>query len=141
MRGIGSSFGVVTSLISAIGLAVAAIAMFILIYISVLNKKRQIGILRAIGIRGKIIIYSYLFQSLFYAVCGIVFGGLMFGYFIEPYFIRFPLDLPMGLVSLAVQKPAIRDAVWGLLLAAALAGFLPVLSITRQSIIKSIWGG
>ena len=140
MRGIISSFDVVTSLISAIGLVVAAIVMFIVIYIGVINKKRQIGILRAIGIRGKIIMHSYLVQALFYVICGIVVGSLLFYFVVQPYFALHPLDLSLGQVSLAVQTSAIQNAVLGLILAAILAGYLPVLGITRQSIIKIIWG-
>ena len=140
VRGIISSFDVVTSLISAIGLVVAAIVMFIVIYIGVINKKRQIGILRAIGIRGKIIMHSYLVQALFYVICGVVVGGLLFYFVVQPYFALHPLDLSLGQVSLAVQTSAIQNAVLGLILAAILAGYLPVLGITRQSIIKIIWG-
>jgi len=139
--GIVSSFDAIVSLISGIGLVVAAIVMFIVIYINVLNKKRQIGILRAIGIKRNIIIYSYLVQALFYAISGIVLGGLMMYFVIEPYFINYPLDLPLGLVSLGIEPSTILKAVWGLILAAVFAGFIPVISIIRQSIIKAIWGG
>lgn len=138
--GVTSSFNVIASLIGAIGLAVAAIVMFIVIYINVLSKKRQIGILRAIGVNQNVILVSYLTQALLYAVLGIVFGGLMFGYGIQPYFVSHPIDLPIGLVSLAISPWSINNAVWGILVAAVLAGILPVLNITHQSIIKSIWG-
>jgi len=139
--GIVSSFDVITSLINGIGLVVAAIVMFIVIYINVLNKKRQIGILRAIGIKRNIIIYSYLVQALFYAISGIILGGLMMHLIVEPYFISRPLDLPVGLVSLGIEPLTVQKAVWGLILAAVFAGFIPVISIIRQSIIKAIWGG
>ena len=139
--GIVSSFDVITSLINGIGLVVAAIVMFIVIYINVLNKKRQIGILRAIGIKRNIIIYSYLVQALFYAISGIILGGLMMHFIVEPYFINRPLDLPVGLVSLGIEPLTVQKAVWGLILAAVCAGFIPVISIIRQSIIKAIWGG
>ena len=139
--GIVSSFDVIASLINGIGLVVAAIVMFIVIYINVLNKKRQIGILRAIGIKRNVIIHSYLVQALFYAISGIILGGLMMHFIIEPYFINHPLDLPMGLVSLGIESSTVQKAVWGLILAAVFAGFIPVISIIRQSIIKAIWGG
>jgi len=138
--GIVSSFNVIASLINGIGLVVAAIVMFIVIYINVLNRKRQIGILRAIGIKTNIVIISYLIQALFYAVLGIIFGEIIMHFAIEPYFTNYPLDLPLGLVSLGIEPSAILKAVLGLILAAIFAGLIPVLSIIRQSIIKSIWG-
>ena len=140
MSGIVSSFDVISSLINGIGLVVAAIVMFIVIYINVINKKRQIGILRAIGIKRNAIIYSYLIQAFFYAVLGVIFGGLIFGFIIQPYFDLHPIDLPIGLVSLAIKPVTIQNAILGLILAAAFAGFIPVLGIIRQSIIKVIWG-
>ncbi|MFC1921464.1 ABC transporter permease [Chloroflexota bacterium] len=140
LGGIVSSFDVVTSLIGGIGLIVAAIVMFIVIYINVINKKRQIGILRAIGIKRDIIIGSYLTQALFYAILGIIFGGLLFGCGIQPYFRLYPLDLPLGQVSLAINTITVYYAVFGLLAAAVLAGLIPVFNITRQGIIQAIWG-
>ena len=119
---------------------VAGIVIFIVIYINVISKKRQIGILRAIGIKRDVIVGSYLAQALFYAVLGIIFGGLIFGYGIQSYFTLHPIDLPIGQVSLAIKQMTIQYAVLGLLVAAVLAGLIPVISITRQSIIQAIWG-
>ncbi len=141
--GIGSiiaSFGIVASLIGGIGLLVAGVVMFIVIYINVANRKRQIGILRAIGINRKVVLVSYLTQALLYAATGIIFGGLIFGYIIKPFFDSHPIDLPIGLVSLAIDVSTVRNAVVGLLAAAVLAGIIPVLNITRHSIINAIWG-
>jgi len=140
MGSIVSSFDAVAALINAIGLVVAAIVMFIVIYINVLNRKRQIGILRAIGMKRNIIVRSYLAQALFYSIAGIIIGGLLFGFVIEPYFIRYPLDLPLGMVSLGVENATIQKAVWGLIGAAVLAGLIPVYTIIKTSIIKAIWG-
>ncbi|MFP3974904.1 MAG: ABC transporter permease [Dehalococcoidia bacterium] len=140
LAGIVSSFDVIAGLISGIGLIVAGIVMFIVIYINVINKRRQIGIMRAIGIRRDVIVYSYLTQSLFYAALGVIVGGLMFGYGIQPYFESNPLVLPIGLMELAIEASTVRDAVLGLIVAGALAGIIPVLSIIRESIIRSIWG-
>jgi putative ABC transport system permease protein len=135
-----SSFDAIASLISAIGLVVAAIVMFIVIYINVIHKRRQIGILRALGIKTSIIVYSYLFQALFYAIIGMFVGGMAFFFGIQPYFELHPIDLPIGMVSLAINSATVYMAVAGLTLSAIFAGIIPVLSITRQSIIKAIWG-
>ncbi len=43
-------------------------------------------------------------------------------------------------MELAIKSATIRDAVLGLIVAGALAGIIPVLSIIRESIIRSIWG-
>ena len=138
--GVVSSFNAIASLISAIGIVVAAVVMFIVIYINVLHRERQIGILRAIGINRRIVIYSYLFQAVFYAFSGMAIGGLIFRFVIIPYFNAYPIDLPIGLVSLSVNPETIQLGIIGIVLAAVFAGVIPVLSIIRHSIIRSIWG-
>jgi len=138
--GVVGSFDVIASLIGGIGLVVAGIVMFIVIYINAVNRRRQIGILRAIGIHRSVVYVSYLLQSLLFAIMGIVIGGLIFGFAIMPYFQSNPIELPMGLVSLTIEADNVRNSIIGLMFAAVLAGIIPVANITRQSIIKAIWG-
>ena len=140
MTGVVSSFAVVAGLISGIGLIVAGIVMFIVIYINVIHSRRHIGILRAIGIKRDIIIGSYLVQALFYAVMGVVLGGLAFRFGLPAYFEYHPLDLSIGHVSLALHPGIVESAVAGLVLAAVLAGLVPVFNITRQGIVHAIRG-
>ncbi len=140
LSGVVSSFDIVASLISGIGLVVAGIVMFIVIYINVLHSRRHIGILRAIGIGRGAIIGSYLAQALFYSTLGIVVGGLLFGFGIQEYFARYPLDLAIGQVSLVLQPGTVVSAITGLVAAGIFAGLVPVLHITRQGIIHAIWG-
>ena len=140
MRNTISTFEIIGSLINGVGLMVAAIVMFIVIYINVISKKRQIGIMRAIGIAQSTIIASYLFQALFYAAFGVLFGWLVVRFLLLPYFVSYPLDLPIGLVSLTVQPLTMGTSTIGLILAALLAGLIPAWAMMKQSIIKTIWG-
>lgn len=140
MGSVVASFDVIADLITGIGLVVAGIVMFIVIYINVIHSRRHIGILRAIGIKQDAIIGSYLIQALFYAGMGIILGGLAFGLGILSYFDHYPLDLAIGQISLVLLPQTIRGAVIGLLAAASLAGLIPVFTITRQGIIHAIWG-
>jgi putative ABC transport system permease protein len=140
MRNTISTFEIVGSLINGVGLMVATIIMFIVIYVNVVSKKRQIGIMRAIGIAHGTIISSYLIQALFYAATGIVIGWLIVRFLIIPYSVNNPLDLPIGLVSLTVQPLTLGVSGSGLIFAAILAGILPAWSIMKQSILKIIKG-
>jgi putative ABC transport system permease protein len=138
--GVVGSFRIVASMIGGIGLIVAGTVMFIVIYINVVNRRRQIGILRAIGISRKVVFGSYIIQALLFSMMGIIIGGCFFGYVIMPYFRAYPIDLPVGLVSLTIDPGNVRNSIFWLLFAALLAGFIPVFNITRHSIIKAIWG-
>lgn len=140
MRGVMSTFEVIGGLIGGVGLVVAAAVMFIVIYINVIGKRRQIGILRAIGIPQRSIIVSYLLQSLFYVIMGVIIGWLLVRFVVQPYFHYYPLDLPMGLLSLTVEWQTMLGTVIGLFIAGILAGLIPAYTIMRQKIIKIIWG-
>lgn len=140
LAGVTSSFDAITLVISAIGLAVAAITIFILIYVNVVHKRRQIGILKAIGIKQNIIIYSYVLQALFYAICGIIIGSILVFYLIAPYFNSHPLDLPIGRTSLALDTMRVIYSVTGLIIAALIAGLLPSWRGARENILQAIWG-
>ena len=134
------SFDLIAAIISVIGLAVAATTIFILIYVNVINKRRQIGILKAIGIKENIIIISYISQALFYAISGIVLGLIIMFYFIEPYFIDHPLTFPIGDISLAIKENQVIQGIFSLLLAALIAGLVPAWRAAKENILEAIWG-
>jgi putative ABC transport system permease protein len=140
MSSVVSTFEIIGSLIGSVGLVISASVMFIIIYINVLSRKRQIGILRAIGIPGIAITGSYIFQALFFAFAGTTVGFLIVNFGLLPYFSHSPLDLPIGLVGLTVKSSSIIISVVGLTVAGTLAGWIPSWTIMRQSIIKIIWG-
>jgi len=134
------SFDLIAAMISIIGLAVAAITIFILIYVNAINKRRQIGILKAIGIKENIVIISYILQALFYAISGIVLGLIIMFYFVEPYFIHHPLTFPIGDITLTIKEFQVTQGVFGLLVAAFIAGLIPAWRAARENILKAIWG-
>jgi putative ABC transport system permease protein len=135
-----STFDVIGSLIGGVGLVVSAVVMFIVVYINVLNKKRQIGILRAIGIPNIAIVGSYIYQAFFFAVMGTLIGWFFTSFVMMPVFRFYPLDLPIGQVSLNVRTAAIIGSALGLSFAGVMAGFIPSWTIMKQSIINIIWG-
>ena len=137
---ITQSFDAINALISVIGFFVAGITIFIVIYVSTVSKRRQMGILRAIGIKESIIVRSYVFQAVFYALCGCIAGLLVMFAILVPYYIMHPLVFPMGDVTLVIeQKNAIMRGA-GLIAAAMVAGFIPSWQAVRETILDAIWG-
>src|SRR3989338_6196999 len=65
-----NTFAMIGNAIGSIGLVVAAITIFIVIFINAITRRKFIGILMGIGISGEAIELSYVFQSLFYAALG-----------------------------------------------------------------------
>ncbi len=134
------SLDLITLIVSGIALAVAAITIFILIYINAINNRRQIGILKAIGIKQSIIIKSYVVQAVFYALSGIIIGSIFIFYVIAPYFVAHPLSVGVADISLALDKRLITYGVISLFAAALIAGLIPSWQVIRQNILKAIWG-
>ncbi len=138
--GITSSFTMIKGMLSAIGMLVAAVTIFIIIFVSVVNRRKQIGIMKAIGMQEEIIIISYIWQSLFYALCGVFFGLIVMYKVIIPIFVAYPLDIPVGYVSLVLSNSDFWTASIGLVLAALIGGLIPSFMGVKESILKLIWG-
>jgi putative ABC transport system permease protein len=134
------AFTYVALIVSLISVVVAAITIFVMIYINATNKRRQIGILKAIGIRERVIVRSYVFQSLFYVFIGILFGlAFVFGV-IQPLLRVHPIMLPFGPLELVFNGMLIVESVIGFLIAGFLSGLIPARIVVREKILKAIWG-
>ncbi|OGY85392.1 MAG: hypothetical protein A2233_05015 [Candidatus Kerfeldbacteria bacterium RIFOXYA2_FULL_38_24] len=135
-----SSFDMVNVIVSFAGLLVAGITIFIVMYIDVINRKRQIGILRAIGITENSIALSYLMRALLYAFFGVILGMLIFKFAIIPLFLQHPLKLPVGQVSLMIAYSLMYVRALALFVVAFLGSYIPIQRVLRMHIIEAIWG-
>jgi len=137
---LSSTFGMIGSVVSFIGLIVAAITIFMLVFISTRQKRRQLGILKAIGVPHEIIIYSYLVQTLFYWLLGIIIGLVIIFFAVVPYFSSNPLETPIGKTGVNIDISAVIFNIISLLIATFIGGLIPSWKGARENIIKSIWG-
>lgn len=137
---VSKSFKMISIILGVIGTIVAGVTIFIVIFVSVVNKRRQIGILKAIGMKESIIVFSFVLQALFYAVAGIGIGFLVMSYIVTPFFISHPLDFPVGWVSLNITKTNLAISVISLVLASLIGGFIPAWRGAKESILEAIWG-
>jgi len=135
-----TSFNIIGGVVRIIGLIVAAITIFMLIYINVRHKRRQIGILKAIGIPHDLIIYSYILQTVFYWICGIVIGMCLVFFILDPYFYANPLETPIGLTGLSISVSVIIFTIVSLLAATLIGGLIPAWRGAKENILKAIWG-
>ena len=74
LKDIKGTFAILGNAISGIGLIVACITIFIVIFVNAITRRRFIGILKGIGINKKAILYSYMMQAMIYAFMGIIIG-------------------------------------------------------------------
>jgi ABC-type lipoprotein release transport system permease subunit len=133
-------FGALGTLFGSVGVVVAAITLFIVIFINALTKRRQIGILKGIGITSGTILWSYVFQSVFYAFCGSMLGLIATFGWLKPFFDKHPIDFPFsdGILVAEVSTTMIR--VGTLIFVAMLAGLIPAWMVVRRNTLNAILG-
>lgn len=137
---IKNTFNILGVFIGAIGITVASITIFIIIFINALSRQRQIGILKGIGIERRVIEVAYVFQAAFYALSGSIIGVAITYGFLIGYFERNPIDFPFS-DGILVAEPIGTLIRFIMLFAITLvAGFLPAWMIARQNTLNSILG-
>ncbi|MFA6608379.1 MAG: FtsX-like permease family protein [Candidatus Paceibacterota bacterium] len=136
------ALSLISDIVSVISVIVAAVTIFVLIYVNAINRRRQIGILRAIGLKEKIIVNAYVIQSLFYTFCGLITGSLAVFGIIRPLFISHPIPIIEGLMNLELSYTpfGIFISVISFIVAGYLAGYVPSRIVVRQGIRLTIWG-
>jgi len=134
------TFALLGNIISLIGLVVASITVFIVIFINAITRKKFIGILKAIGIRGRAIEWSYIFQSFFYAVAGSLIGlAILYGV-AQPFVAAHPINFPFsdGIIVAPLGESFFK--VMLLIVATILAGYIPARMIVRKNTLDSVLG-
>ncbi len=130
-----------SSVISAVGLVAAAISVGIIIYINVIHKTRQIGIMKAIGAKDDFIFTVFLMEAVLFGVIGVSIGDGL-GYFAVKYFEANPLyDAVMQTwIGARFEYYLFYKATIVSFAVTILAGVYPSIKASRVDIIKSIWG-
>lgn len=131
------SFNIVGNLSFLIGVAVSIISVYIIIYINALSKKVQIGIMRAIGIRAKIISLSYTLQGFFFGVLGAILGVIL-TYVMIGYFLINPIYSSIGNLVPKVTAGMLSIVAIAIITSSTLTGYLASRRIIKQNILKSL---
>ncbi len=133
------SFNIINAISTLVSLIIAIVVVFIVIFINTVNRRRQIGILKAIGIDQQIIINSYVLQVLFITAVGALVGiGLNAG--VTTYLTAYPLVFPGGPVYPDVEASAILRSIASLFAVSVVAGYIPAWQIAREDILSAIRG-
>lgn len=140
LKDIQNTFAILGNAISSIGLVVAAITIFIVIFVNAITRRRFIGILKGIGIAPRAIIISYIIQSMFYAIIGSAIGAILVFALLKPAIAANPIDFPFsdGILVATVSGTLIRTMT--LLIATIVAGYIPARIVIKQNTLDAILG-
>ncbi|MCU0631350.1 MAG: FtsX-like permease family protein [Methanolinea sp.] len=133
------SFNIINLIGTAVSLVIAIVVIFIVIFINTVYRRKQIGILKAIGIDRSIIIKSYLFQALFIFAIGTIMG-CAFLLMILQLLAANPIVFPGGPVAPVVDPALILRSTMSLLVVSLIAGYVPAWITTREDILTAIRG-
>ncbi len=137
---IKNTFRILGTFIGSIGIIVASITIFIIIFINALSRRLQIGILKGIGIERRVIVTAYVLQAAFYALMGSLLGAIVTYGFLIRYFDENPIQFPFsdGILVAPIDETFVRFII--LFIITIIAGFLPAWMIVRQNTLNSILG-
>lgn len=134
------AFGLLGNVIGLVGIVVASITIFIVIFINAVTRRKYIGIMKGIGISERAIEVSYIFQSIFYASLGGALGIFVVYMVLVPFFDAHPLDFPFsdGILVAPIDGTMFRFVL--LLIVTLIAGYIPARRIVKQNTLDSILG-
>lgn len=137
---IQATFGLLGNAIGSIGLVVASITIFIVIFINAITRRKYIGILKGIGVDSSAIEMAYVMQAVFYALLGTAIGFLLLYGFLVPFVDAHPIKFPFsdGILVAELSTTIVRAAL--LLIATIIAGFIPARLVVQQNTLDAILG-
>jgi putative ABC transport system permease protein len=123
-----------------LGLLISAISIYVILFINILNKKTQIGIIKAIGIKSKVVALSYIMLSFFLGIIGSILGvGLTL--LMVKYFEFNPIHTGVGELVPQVDLEIFLFVGTAIILASVISGYIVSKRITKQNIIEAIFHG
>jgi putative ABC transport system permease protein len=120
--------------IAAISLLVGSIGIANIMIVSVTERTREIGVMKAVGAKKRDVIQLFLVEALILGIIGAVFGvlvGLGFGYLGVSYF-SWPMAYPLDWITIAVIVGVIVGVVSGIYPAWRAARVDPIEALRRE---------
>ncbi len=133
------SFNIINAISTGVSLIIAVVVIFIVVFINTVNKRRQIGILKAIGLSQQIIINSYVLQVLFITSAGAL-AGMILNAGVVAYLTAYPLVFPGGPVYPVVEPGDTLRSIVSLFAVSVVAGYVPAWRTVREDILAAIRG-
>ncbi len=134
------TFKEIFAIINAVGLFTGAVSVGVILYINILHKRRQIGILKAIGMKDMQVLSVYILEAIFLGIIGILIGDAL-GYAGTKYLEAHPFPEPMlGSIAPRFYTYLLYDASLVTMLTVIFAAVYPAFIAGRMNIVKAIWG-
>jgi len=127
------SFAIINLVSLIVSIIITTVVLFIVITIKTLNSRRQIGILKAIGVDKEVIMHNYGFQVIILAILGIILG-IVLTMLLAVYMAIHPVVTPAWSATLYLTPTDIAMNSLILFVAAVVAGYVPAYQVSREDI-------
>jgi len=134
-----ASFSLLNNIMTFVSLVVASVVVFIVTFINIINRKKQIAILKAIGIRKQVIVGSYLLQVLFLCICGVIVGILMLNTISFVLTVN-QLKFPMGYIMPVINYGGLATSTALLFFVSLISGYIPARQVVNEEILDAMRG-
>ncbi|MDD3647424.1 MAG: FtsX-like permease family protein [Candidatus Dojkabacteria bacterium] len=134
------SFEILALILQVISLIIGAITIFIVTYVDLTNKRRHIGIQRAIGITNTSIFIGFVLRSLFSSILAIGLGAILYIFVVVPVEHTYPLEFPFGPAYLQIDRQYMIASGIILLIVTIVSSAVPTIQTLKIKILDSIWG-
>ncbi|MDD1686022.1 FtsX-like permease family protein [Methanoregula sp.] len=134
-----SSISLINTIMTFVSLVVASVVVFIITFINIINRKKQIAILKAIGIKKKVIIGSYMLQVIFLCTCGMITGILILNAICMVLTVN-QLRFPMGYITPMINYSGVVTSILLLYAVSLVSGYLPARQVVNEEILDAMRG-
>jgi len=134
------SFVIMGNIVQVVSLIIGAITVFIITYVDLTNKQKQIGIERAIGITPQAIFLNFIFKGVATSLLAIILGTLIYVYVVVPLEHTYPLQFPFCEALIAVNYTTIVQMTVLLVVVVIFSSAIPTMQLLKKPILKTIWG-
>ena len=133
-------FSIIGTILGSVSVVVALITIFIIIYINALTRRRQIGIMKGIGVTEFAIEFSYICQAVFYVLLGSSVALLIIFVGLKPYIDAHPIDTPFATIVLVAESADVAYKFVLVMIVSVFAGYLPARLIVKKNTLNAILG-
>jgi putative ABC transport system permease protein len=127
------SFAIINLVSLVVSIIITTVVLFIVITIKTLNSRKQIGILKAIGVDKEVIMHNYGFQVIILGILGIILG-IILTLALAAYMAVNPIVTPEWSATLYVTPMDLLINSVILFSAAIVAGYVPAYQVSREDI-------
>jgi putative ABC transport system permease protein len=127
------SFAIINMVSLVVSIIITTVVLFIVITIKTINSRKQIGILKAIGVDKEVIMHNYGFQVIILGILGIILG-ILITLALATYMAYHPLITPEWSATLYITPWDLFVNSVILFIAAIVAGYVPAYQVSREDI-------